>query len=133
MKKLTPILFVESIEESLPFWVDRLGFQKTMEVPEDDRLAFVGLSHGPAEVMLQTYRGIENDMPQLAPEARKGPTFLYIEVEDIDAVEKALAGVELVVPRRKTFYGATEIGVREPGGHLVTLAQMSPDASSSAD
>jgi len=34
MKKLTPILLVKEIEPSLPFWVDRLGFKKTVEVPE---------------------------------------------------------------------------------------------------
>jgi hypothetical protein len=29
-----------------------------------------------------------------------------------------------VLPRRRTFYGAEEIGVREPGGNMVTFGQM---------
>jgi len=29
-----------------------------------------------------------------------------------------------VKPRHKTFYGSTEIYVREPGGHTVGFAQM---------
>ena len=33
--------------------------------------------------------------------------------------------MEVVVPRRQTFYGADEIGVREPGGNLVMFAQHS--------
>ena len=37
--------------------------------------------------------------------------------------EQALKGVEIVVPRRKTFYGADEIGVREPGGNAVIFGQ----------
>ena len=28
-----------------------------------------------------------------------------------------------MVPRRQTFYGMDEIGVREPGGHVVMFAQ----------
>ena len=31
--KLTPVLLVDSIEKSLPFWVDRMAFEKTAEVP----------------------------------------------------------------------------------------------------
>ena len=34
-----------------------------------------------------------------------------------------IAGLEIVVPRRQTFYGMDEIGVREPGGHVVMFAQ----------
>ena len=33
--KITPVLIVEEIEKSLPFWIDRMGFAKTVEVPED--------------------------------------------------------------------------------------------------
>jgi hypothetical protein len=53
-----------------------------------------------------------------------GGTLLFIEVDDIDATERAMQGVEFVFPRRTTFYGAQEIGVREPGGHSVTFAQF---------
>jgi hypothetical protein len=35
LKKLTPILTVEAIEPSLPFWVDALGFTKTVDVPHE--------------------------------------------------------------------------------------------------
>jgi hypothetical protein len=32
-KKLTPILFAEEIEPCLKFWMERLGFEKTIDVP----------------------------------------------------------------------------------------------------
>ena len=50
----TPVLIVEEIEKSLPFWVDRLGFQKPVEVPDGDRLGFAILVNDGAEVMFQT-------------------------------------------------------------------------------
>ena len=34
VQKLTPVLVVDAIEPCLSFWVDRLGFEKTVEVPE---------------------------------------------------------------------------------------------------
>jgi len=39
--KITSVLLVDEIEKSLPFWVERMGFEKTVEVPEGDRLSFV--------------------------------------------------------------------------------------------
>ena len=123
MKKLTPVLYVEEIEPCLPFWVDRLGFEKTVEVPEGDRLGFVILKKGNVEVMYQTRESVGKDVPALAG-TPMGGALLFIEVDDLDAVERALRGVEVVFPRRTTFYGAREIGVREPGGNAVTFAQF---------
>lgn len=123
MKKLTPVLFVEEIEPVLPFWTQRLGFEKTTEVPEDDRLGFVILKRGNVEVMYQTRQSVANDVPPLADAPLRG-TFLFIEVDDLDAVQSALDGIEPVVPRRKTFYGADELIVREPAGNVVTFAQF---------
>lgn len=37
---------------------------------------------------------------------------------------KRLEGANVVVPVRKTSYGAREIGVREPGGNVVVFAEM---------
>ncbi len=126
MKKLTPMLFCEAIESSLPFWVEKLGFELTMSVPAGESLGFAMLSHGPVEVMLQSYASLEQDMPDMLARA-KGSSFLFLEVEDLDAVAARLGDTEIVMPRRETFYGATEIGVRTPGGHYVTLAQMGAD------
>ncbi len=33
VKRITPVLFVKEIEPVLPFWVDALGFARTIEVP----------------------------------------------------------------------------------------------------
>jgi uncharacterized glyoxalase superfamily protein PhnB len=125
IKKLTPVLFVEKIEPVLPFWTERLGFVKTVEVPEGERLGFVILQQGSVEVMYQTYASVEKDLPAFAADVRKGPTFLYIEVENLDALKPALKSANVYLPERNTFYGAREIGVRDPAGHFLTFAQMS--------
>ena len=54
MNRLTPVLMVEAIEPCLPFWVDRLGFSKTVEVPHGDRLGFAILVRDGVELMYQT-------------------------------------------------------------------------------
>jgi uncharacterized glyoxalase superfamily protein PhnB len=125
MKKLTPVLFVEAIEPSLEFWVGRLGFQKAVEVPHGDRLGFVLLTHEGVEVMLQTWASLGEDVPAVAALPHGTSSSVYVDVRDFEAVRKRLEGCEIVVPVRKTFYGATEIGVREPGGHIVLFAESS--------
>ena len=124
-KKLTPILFVERIEAVLPFWTQHLGFVKTVEVPGSDRLAFVILQQGTAEVMYQSFASVEHDMPQIMSDVRRGPSFLYIEVDDLQPIKAAILGMEVYMSERDTFYGAREIGVKDPAGHFLTFAQMS--------
>ena len=124
IKKLTPVLFVEKIEPVLSFWTEHLGFIKTVEVPEGDHLGFVILQQGTAEVMYQTYASVEKDMPAILPDVRKGPTFLYIEVDNLDVLKPALHSVETYMSERTTFYGSREIGVKDPAGHFLTFAQF---------
>jgi uncharacterized glyoxalase superfamily protein PhnB len=124
IKKLTPVLFVSEIEPCVKFWTEQLGFQKTAEVPDGNKLAFVILVKGNVELMYQSYASAEKDVPALAPIARKGPTFLYIEVENLDAIKAAVKAAEVVMPERTTFYGAREIGIKDPAGHYLTFAQF---------
>jgi uncharacterized glyoxalase superfamily protein PhnB len=124
VKRITPVLLVKEIEPLLPFWVDRLGFSKTIEVPDGNKLAFVTFEKGPAEVMYQTYASVEKDAPkEVAATAGKGPTYLYVEVDDLDAVLAAIEDVKLVMPVRTAFYGMREFSVQDPGGHFLTFAQ----------
>jgi len=104
VKRITPVLFVKEIEPVLPFWVERLGFTKTIEVPHGNRLGFVALQKGTTEVMYQSYASVAEDMPLIA-ETQKGPTFLYIEVDNLDAVKTALKNAKMVQPERTAFYG----------------------------
>jgi len=77
------------------FWTERLGFEKTAEVPDGDQVVFAILQKDGAEIMYQTYASVEKDQPELL--ARKGPTFLYIEVDDLAATMTAVAGAEVAM------------------------------------
>ena len=124
VKRITPVLLVKEIEPLVPFWVERLGFAKTIEVPDGNKLGFVTFQKGPAEVMYQTYSSVEKDAPPaMSAEARKGPTYLYMEVDDLDAVLAAMKDVKIVMPVRTAFYGMREFSVQDPGGHFLTFAQ----------
>jgi uncharacterized glyoxalase superfamily protein PhnB len=124
VKKITPVLFAEEIEPCLKFWTERLGFEKTVEVPEGNKLGFAILQKASAELMYQSYASAEKDVSATSSEVRKGPSFLYVEVEDLDEIITALEGIPVVMPVRHTFYGAKEIGIKDPAGHLIIFAQL---------
>jgi uncharacterized glyoxalase superfamily protein PhnB len=124
VKRITPVLLVKDVEPVIPFWVERLGFAKTIEVPDGNKLAFVAFQKGTAEVMYQTFASVEKDAPkEVAATAGKGPTYLYMEVDDLDAALAAMKDVKLVMPVRTAFYGMREFSVQDPCGHFITFAQ----------
>ena len=124
VKKITPILFAEEIEPCLKFWVERLGFEKTIDVPEGSNLAFAILQKGGVELMYQTFASAEKDVSAVSPEVRKGPSFLYVEVGNLEEIIATMKGDEVIMPVRTTFYGAREIGIKDPAGHIITFAQL---------
>ncbi|HET9401919.1 MAG TPA: VOC family protein [Candidatus Acidoferrales bacterium] len=123
VKRITPVLYVEEIEPCLPFWVDRLGFQKTAEVPDGGKLAFVALQKGATEIMYQTFASQEKELPGWSKQFR-GSTFLFIEVDKLSSVITAMKGVKVEVPERNTPYSSHEVGYKDPAGHVVLFAEF---------
>ena len=65
---------------------------------------------------------MDQDVPAIAADIRKGATFLYFEVDDLEAVQTAIAGMDVYMAERTTIYGSREIGIKDPAGHFVTFA-----------
>jgi hypothetical protein len=126
-KKLTPVLMVDEIEPCLGLWLDRLGWSKTAEVPDGDKLGFVIVAHDGVELMYQTWQSVGKDVGHAPTRATGTSVGLFIEVDNLDEVERKLDGLPRTVPRRRTFYGMDEVGVAEAGGHTVVFAQAVKD------
>jgi uncharacterized glyoxalase superfamily protein PhnB len=121
--RITPVLTVPEVEPCVKFWVERMGFKVLAEVPDGKTVGFAMLERDGVELMYQSYHSIEGDNAAIAEVARKGKTFLYVEVNHLDDVIGAMKGAEIAMPLRTTFYGMKELGVKDPAGHVITLAQ----------
>ena len=125
VKRITPVMFVQDVEPCVKFWVEGFDFHTAAEVPDGDKVAFAMLQKGNVELMYQSYASADKDVgTRISEVVRKGPTFLYVEVDNLDATISAVKGAEVVMPKRKTFYGSTEIGIKDPAGHYVTFAEF---------
>lgn len=125
LKRITPVLIVDAIEPCIAFW-EAIGFDRMAEVPHGDKLGFIILEKSGLEVMYQTRASLADDLPALA-KSPLGGTYLFLEVMNLDHVIEAIGDAPVIFPRRKTFYGMEEIGVREPGGNAVTFAMPVSD------
>ena len=125
IKKVTPVLIVDRIEPLLPLW-DALGFARAAEVPHGEALGFVILTGDGVEVMYQTLDSIRGDEPKVLEGSRSmGAAAVFIEVDDIEALAAQIpSGTDVVVARRRTFYGSMEAVIRDGAGNVITFAQF---------
>jgi catechol 2,3-dioxygenase-like lactoylglutathione lyase family enzyme len=128
---VTPVLLVERIEPVVALWEGGLGLTRTAMVEHEGRMGFVMYAGEGWSLMYQTWAsaladiGAESDAARQALENMRGDRqAVFVKVSDIAEVEARLAGLPLVMPRRTTFYGATEIAIQDPAGHLITFAEF---------
>ncbi|GAC1650924.1 MAG: hypothetical protein NVS9B15_10790 [Acidobacteriaceae bacterium] len=127
LKQLTPVMIVEEVEKCLPFWTERFGFAVENSVPgPDGKLMFASAKSpgGAIEIMYQTRASVVADEPSVEKDLNGHSVALFIVVDNFDAAEAACAGVEVLKARHTTFYGSTEMYVREPGGNTVGFAHF---------
>jgi uncharacterized glyoxalase superfamily protein PhnB len=125
LKHLAPVLIVDQVEPCVEFWVKRFGFAASNQVPgPDGKLMFASVAKDGVEVMYQSKASVLADSTVSAAELAGRSAVLFITVEKLDAVEKAVAGAPVVKARHKTFYGSVEMYVKEPGGNTVGFAEF---------
>ena len=125
LRHLTPVLVVDEVEPCVRFWTDQLGFTLENQVPGDNgKLVFASVKAGDVEVMYQTRASVLAEQPDAAGEFVGHSTVLFITVDNLDQIEKAMSDAPIVKPRHDTFYGTTELYVKEPGGNRVGFAQF---------
>ena len=122
--KLTPNLLVASVERSLAFYVDTLGFERGMTVPEESPLAFASVTRGPVEIFFNDAKGAVEEYPAFAGKPIGATGTLFIEVEGVDALHARLQpAVKIVMPIETKFDGMREFAIEDPDGYVITFAE----------
>lgn len=123
VNRASAVLFVDRVEPTRD-WFMKVGFTVFVDIPEDDHVGFALMEKDGVQVMVETRANkIEAEALRARMQASRN-AFVFIEVDDLDAVVAKLEGSTVVVPRHKTFYGSEEQTYEEPGGHLVTFARF---------
>jgi uncharacterized glyoxalase superfamily protein PhnB len=124
IKKLTPNLIVSSVEQSLAFYCDVLGFTKTGTVPDASPYVFAMVQSGAVEIFFNARGPAVEEYPALANLPIGGTLTLYMEVSAVANIYDDLKGrVKVTMPLEKKFYGVTEFAFEDPDGYVVTFAE----------
>jgi lactoylglutathione lyase len=123
-RKLTPNLLVASVERSLAFYVDTLGFSRGMTVPDESPFAFASVTGGAVEIFFNDAVGAVKEYPGFAGKPIGATGTLFIEVEGVDVLhDRIKPAVKIVMPIVTQFYGMREFAIEDPDGYVITFAE----------
>ena len=125
--KLTPNLLVSSVERSLAFYVDTLGFERGMTVPDASPFAFASVTSGPVEIFFNDAAGAVKEYPAFAGKPVGCTGTLFVEMQGVDALhDRIKAAVTVVMSIETKFYGMREFAIEDPDGYVITFAERLP-------
>ena len=124
LKKLTPNLMVEDVQQTLAFYTEVLGFTVLTTVPEHPPLGFAIVQRDQVTLMFQSRPSLSENVPALTGSPIGASQTFYIEVEGVLDLYEALHGkVEIVVDLHKTFYGTQEFYFRDCNGYILSFSE----------
>ena len=122
--KLTPNLIVSSVERSLSFYQEVLGFSRGITVPDESPFVFASVSSGPVEIFFNSVESAVKEYPALDKKPRGLSGTLFIEVEKLEALyEELRERVTVVLPYVVQWYGMKEFAIADPDGYVITFAE----------
>jgi len=125
--KLTPNLLVANVERSRSFYIDVLGFERGMTVPEQSPFVFAAVTSGAVEIFLNDAATAIKEYPLFADKPIGASGTLFIELDGsgtIDAFhDRITSKVTVTMPLVTQFYGLREFAITDPDGYVITFAQ----------
>ena len=123
-KSITTNIMVKSVEDTLDFYINKLGFVKVLSVPmEGDVFDFAIVKKDNIAIMFQEQNNLEEEYPTLKVDEIK-PTFtLFITVKNVNDVYLELKDkVDIAKDLHKTFYGKDEFAIFDNNGTILTIS-----------
>ena len=122
--KLTPNLVVASVERSLAFYVDTLGFTRGLTVPDASPFVFASVTSGAVEIFFNDAAAATKEYPAFANTPIGATATMFIEMQGVDALHDRLErSVKIVMPLVTQFYGLREFAIEDPDGYVITFAE----------
>jgi uncharacterized glyoxalase superfamily protein PhnB len=123
---MTTNLMVESVDASVAFYRDILGFSIVASVPgKKDALQFAILAKDNLTLMLQERTSLAEEYPTLATARVRPSATLYINTDDLNGLYQELKAKHAILCDMHTsFYGAKEFAIADTDGYVLTFAEQ---------
>ncbi|MGD1848699.1 MAG: VOC family protein [Salibacteraceae bacterium] len=123
LKRLTPNLMVNNVNQTAAYYRDILGFEVVSTVPEKGPYDWAMVKRGEVAIMFQTVSSLTGAVNQLSGRAVGGSGTIYIDVDHVEKLYEELEEkVEIVSDLDTTFYGTNEFTIMDLNGYVLTFA-----------
>src|SRR2546427_3172118 len=117
LKKITANLMVESVDDTMAFYKDVLGFETITTVPEAGPFNWAWMKRGDVEIMFQSRPSLAEDVPAFTGKEIGGTFGMYVNVEGVQSLYEAIKDkVTIVRDMHTTFYGTQEFYIQDCNG-----------------
>jgi len=124
LKKLTPNLMVEDVQQTISFYSDILDFEVLTTLPDQPPFDFAIMKRDQVELMFQSRSSLSENVPALTGQSLGASQTFYIEVDGITELYEDLRDkVEMVVDLHTTFYNTREFYFRDLNGYILSFAE----------
>jgi lactoylglutathione lyase len=118
VKQAVPFFFVRDIRASVRYYVDGLGFEKTIEWIPGGNLRWCWLQNGGAAVMLQEFRNDDHHAPPPAGTLGHGVSIYFI-CENALAIYREVTGRGIKASKPVVGNGMWVTSLRDPDGYEI--------------
>lgn len=123
-KSITANIGVQSVNATVQFYTETLGFEKLMSMPEEGDLIWAMVGNGQVFLMFQEDNNLKEEYPELNGTGKGCITF-YVKIKDMNTLYEQLKNNSalMVKPLATTPYGIDEFAIRDNNGNILTITE----------
>lgn len=123
-QSFTPNMGVESVNETVQFYTEVLGFKLAVSVPESGEFIFAIISAGNVNLMFQQLDSLQEEYSELQGRNENGSFTFYVKMQDKNSLYEKVRNADfLVQDMHVTPYGAEEFAIRDNNGFILTITE----------
>lgn len=127
-QSLSPNIGVCSVNETVKFYTEVLGFDLIMSVPGEGSYNWAMVSKDKVTLMFQEQNNLIEEYPQLKNKPVNAAITFYIKMKGMHVLYEKLNGTDFLAKEmHKTFYGADEFAVFDNNGYILTITEDNYD------
>jgi uncharacterized glyoxalase superfamily protein PhnB len=124
--QITVELLIDTMDDSLDFYCEELGFAIDVQVPEEGTPFFATIKKDVVKIMLYARQQFSEEIPAFTTQKRGGTIALYISADKIEELFNQLSQKHPIIqPLHQTNYGSTEFSMTDPSGYVLMFASPS--------
>lgn len=123
-QSLMPNIGVKNVNETVDFYIETLGFQKIMSVPETGIFVWAMVGAGNVFIAFQELESISEEYPSLKDKAHNATLTFYVKMKGMQTLYEKIKNTKYLAKElHKTPYGANEFAVYDNNGFILTITE----------